>query len=284
MNELLKIGAVAQLTGLSPEGIRAWERRYGVGPTHRHGTTRQYSQSDVKRLQQLKQLTDEGHGIRQLAHLSNDQLAELLAAADEIKVMLVGPRVVREERSSDDDHLVRVAGRTASVELFLEQIDDAPTVDVVVIDLPSLQGDQLESIADAWRLPIVVVYQYAAKSNVSRAEAMNITLVKKPGSWRDIATACVEAVSQHDDRARFSQRRFSDSELLHLIDTCEAMADETLHAHELAQQILGVNAYGDYLMDRSDDLGSLSVSAHVQNARSELEEALGEIVRDRELL
>lgn len=284
MNELLKIGAVAQMTGLSPEGIRAWERRYGIGPTHSHGATRQYSQSDVKRLQQLKQLTDDGHGIRQLANLSNDELAELLAAADEIKVMLVGPRVIREERRFDDDPRVRVAGRTATVELFLEQIDDAPSVDAVVVDLPSLQGDQLESIANAWLRPVVVVYQYAARSSISRAEAMNITLVKKPGSWREIETACVEAVAQHDDRARFSQRRFSDDELLHIMNTCEENADESLHAHELAQLILDVNAYGDYLMDRSDDLGSLSVSAHVQNARSELEEALGEIVRDRELL
>jgi DNA-binding transcriptional MerR regulator len=67
--------AVVRMTGLSPELLRAWERRYGViAPLRTSGGTRRYRASDLERLQLLKKAVDAGHRIGQLAQLSAAEL------------------------------------------------------------------------------------------------------------------------------------------------------------------------------------------------------------------
>ena len=69
---------VANLTGLSPHVLRAWERRYGVVAPHRsQGGQRLYSDHDVERLRRLKQLTGRGHSISRVAGLSLADLERL---------------------------------------------------------------------------------------------------------------------------------------------------------------------------------------------------------------
>jgi DNA-binding transcriptional MerR regulator len=65
----------ARLTGLSPELLRAWERRHGVvQPLRTPGGTRRYSAEDLERLRLVKAAVDAGHRIGQVAHL---ELVEL---------------------------------------------------------------------------------------------------------------------------------------------------------------------------------------------------------------
>ena len=74
------IRLVADRTGLSPEVIRAWERRHGaVTPTRSAGGQRRYSDEQVERLRLLAAAVQEGRGIGQLATLSLAQLASLVA-------------------------------------------------------------------------------------------------------------------------------------------------------------------------------------------------------------
>ena len=74
------IRRVADRTGLSPEVIRAWERRYGaVKPTRSPGGQRQYSDAQVERLRLLAAAVLAGRGIGQVATLPLAQLAALVA-------------------------------------------------------------------------------------------------------------------------------------------------------------------------------------------------------------
>src|SRR5829696_7924106 len=73
---------VANLTGLSPHVLRAWERRYGVVAPHRsQGGQRLYSDQDVERLRRLRLLTAKGHSISRIATLSLPELERLEAEA-----------------------------------------------------------------------------------------------------------------------------------------------------------------------------------------------------------
>lgn len=72
------IRAVARLTGLSADTLRAWERRYGAVTPLRGSRGRIYSATDVQRLLRLRQAVDRGHAIGQIASLSDEGLSELL--------------------------------------------------------------------------------------------------------------------------------------------------------------------------------------------------------------
>jgi len=94
------LGTVARLTGLSPERIRAWERRYGlVEPLRTPGGTRRYSAADLERLRLVKAAVDAGHRIGQVARLdpaelqrraagsqapSTERLEEILSALEQL--------------------------------------------------------------------------------------------------------------------------------------------------------------------------------------------------------
>ncbi len=75
-------GVAARLSGLHPETLRVWERRYViVGPQRSLGGQRLYSASDVTRLIHIKQLVDLGHAIGVVAALSPSALSGMHAVA-----------------------------------------------------------------------------------------------------------------------------------------------------------------------------------------------------------
>jgi len=74
------IRAAANLTGLSIDTLRAWERRYQAVTPGRDARGRAYSQRDIRRLILLRELVDAGHAIGQVASLEDEKLTRLLAA------------------------------------------------------------------------------------------------------------------------------------------------------------------------------------------------------------
>jgi len=80
--ETYAVGQVSRLTGVSPDLLRAWERRYGaIAPLRTSGGTRRYRSSDIERLRLLKASVDAGHRIGEVARLPSEELARRLAAA-----------------------------------------------------------------------------------------------------------------------------------------------------------------------------------------------------------
>jgi DNA-binding transcriptional MerR regulator/methylmalonyl-CoA mutase cobalamin-binding subunit len=71
--------AACQLTGLSPDTLRAWERRYSAVQPKRDGNGRRvYERADVARLRLLRQAVDLGQPIHRAARLSTAELESLL--------------------------------------------------------------------------------------------------------------------------------------------------------------------------------------------------------------
>lgn len=79
-SSLHSVRVVARRTGLAPDLLRAWERRYRVvQPVRSAGGQRNYSDADIERLQLLVKVTAAGRPIGQVAPLGNAQLRELAA-------------------------------------------------------------------------------------------------------------------------------------------------------------------------------------------------------------
>jgi DNA-binding transcriptional MerR regulator/methylmalonyl-CoA mutase cobalamin-binding subunit len=86
------IGVAARHTGLKPDLIRAWERRYGAVAPGRSDTRRRlYSDADIARLQLLRRVVDTGRAIGQVANLSNRELEALIAAEPTLPTLASTP-------------------------------------------------------------------------------------------------------------------------------------------------------------------------------------------------
>lgn len=72
------IRAVAQMTGLSLDTLRAWERRYSAVRPRRGERGRVYTDAEVTRLRRLGDLVARGHAIGSIAHLDATDLTRLL--------------------------------------------------------------------------------------------------------------------------------------------------------------------------------------------------------------
>jgi DNA-binding transcriptional MerR regulator/glycosidase len=74
------IRVVARRSGLKPDLIRAWERRYGaVQPGRDADNERAYTEADIQRLILLRKAVDGGRRIGAIARLSTEALAGLVA-------------------------------------------------------------------------------------------------------------------------------------------------------------------------------------------------------------
>lgn len=74
---------VSKQTGLTPDIIRIWERRYKViQPQRTASNQRLYDESDIQRLILLRKVTDTGKRISTVAQLSDTQLRAMLASGN----------------------------------------------------------------------------------------------------------------------------------------------------------------------------------------------------------
>ena len=77
------IGVVAERTGLTPDVLRVWERRYGVvEPKRSPGGQRIYSDADIERLSLLYRATRGGHGISHVASLNRAKLEDIVLSIE----------------------------------------------------------------------------------------------------------------------------------------------------------------------------------------------------------
>jgi DNA-binding transcriptional MerR regulator/methylmalonyl-CoA mutase cobalamin-binding subunit len=86
------IGVVSDRTGLSPDVLRVWERRYqAVEPSRSLDGQRYYTDADIERLRLLRLATLAGRTISQVADLTTEELAQLVRE-DETARQQVGRR------------------------------------------------------------------------------------------------------------------------------------------------------------------------------------------------
>ena len=75
----LSIGAVARATGISPDTLRVWQKRYGFPvPQRRPSGHRLYTLADVRRLRRISEALARGHRPGQIVPLSDSRLESLL--------------------------------------------------------------------------------------------------------------------------------------------------------------------------------------------------------------
>ena len=79
LSNLHKIGAVSSLSGVPTPTLRVWEQRYQTfQPQKTESKHRLFTDDDVLKATLLKRLTEQGHGISNIANLATTDLNNLL--------------------------------------------------------------------------------------------------------------------------------------------------------------------------------------------------------------
>ena len=156
---LYAIGTVARLTGLKPDTLRVWERRYGLGASHKSASgRRQYTQADLEHLQLVAALVGSGTRIGEIASAGRKTLEILLrrnGGPEALQIINRKPTVLfLGEKLCDwvEEHqgcLANVSAHLARVELAQAQerlAGEAIRPDLLVIGCGSLSFVQLQQV------------------------------------------------------------------------------------------------------------------------------------------
>lgn len=185
---LYGIGTVARLTGIKADTLRIWERRYGLGASHKSNTgRRQYTQSDLEHLQLVSRLVTAGARIGEIASSPRKTLEIMLRRENGGNTDLpkAKPRVAFIGQSLCswlDEHqgcitradalLVRRTLPDLNEELPAQA--DMGEIDAAVIECPSLTSSAVEQldalVASLGVRNVIVVYQFGSEGRLKRLQ------------------------------------------------------------------------------------------------------------------
>ncbi len=268
-NGAYRIGAVARLTGISPDTLRIWERRYDiVEPERTPKGGRLYSQQDVTRLTMIKTLVDQGHAISTVANLSAEELNRRLNLAQpanlpppgsgQHEVCVVGQAI--SVRACNTERLpegLELAGAYTDLESFLE---DETNCDTLVIELPFLD----RNIAKDLNSPdlrkraqrIIVIYAFSPSNIVSQLQRYGLQTLRAPVALEHIWQHCQLSQTRQvdwkppewDPRVASSDplppKRFTHEQLVRLSQISTSLECEC--PHHMASVIEQLAAFEDY--------------------------------------
>jgi DNA-binding transcriptional MerR regulator len=158
----LRIGELSKRTGVSPELLRAWERRYGLlRPTRSAGGLRLYSPADVERVRLMRRHLADGVAAAEAASLALRAGPGARAAP-----AALDPAAVRDDLAQALDRFDEPGAQDAIDRLLAAATVDALLGDVV---LP-----YLHDLGDRWERGEISIAQEHFASSVLRGRLLGL--------------------------------------------------------------------------------------------------------------
>jgi MerR family transcriptional regulator, light-induced transcriptional regulator len=159
---MLRIGELSRRSGVTPELLRAWERRYGLlHPTRSSGGLRLYSSEDLERVRLMRRHLAEGLAAAEAAALASGAVGSETEAAPALDL-----DAVRRDLASA---LERFDERAAQA--VLDRLLAATTVDAL---LSEVLLPYLRDLGDRWRRGAVSVAQEHFASVLLRGRLLGL--------------------------------------------------------------------------------------------------------------
>ncbi len=307
-----RIGAVARLTGIPPDTLRVWERRYAVvTPFRSDAGTRLYRTEDVGRLTLIKRLVDNGDAISHVAPLSLEQLRDRVKGLLPVspvsdprpcRVAVLGetlPALLELEQTPTVRHdgLVQFVGLFTEEVRFRDEVGGLG-VDLVVLECPSIHADQLREIAAllarAGAPRAAVVYNFATRAVIERLTAQDVIAKRAPLDAAELRRMCqaihasgsdvpqpMDMLSELTLGGPIPPRRYASDALTRI-----AAASPTVRCecpHHLVQLVSSLVAFENYSKEcenRDADDAALHAFLHAATAqaRATMESALARVI------
>jgi DNA-binding transcriptional MerR regulator len=159
---VLRIGELSKRAGVSPELLRAWERRYGLlRPTRSAGGLRLYSPADVERVRLMRRHLADGVAAAEAASLALRAGPDARAAP-----AALDPAAVRDDLAQALDRFDEPGAQDAIDRLLAAATVDALLGDVV---LP-----YLHDLGDRWERGEISIAQEHFASSVLRGRLLGL--------------------------------------------------------------------------------------------------------------
>lgn len=299
---LYGIGTVARLTGLKPDTLRVWERRYGLGASHKSATgRRQYTQSDLEHLQLIAALVAEGARIGEIAASDRKTLEMLLRGRGKDPRRVGAPPKPRVVFVGDvlcdwlDEHQGCISAVNAllarvSLERALDDLSVDGTVDMLVVHSASLSTPQMDAVAAlANRLGAsrqMVVYRLGNQRWLDELTQRGCGALEFPPDPARLAFELGRLGTERDveegevnlgDLVKSKPRRFDDQQLQAASKLRSAIACEC--PRHIADLLKALNEFEQYSTDCSvenwqDAAVHSCIYAYTNQARHLMEKAL----------
>ncbi|MDE3151666.1 MAG: cobalamin B12-binding domain-containing protein, partial [Gemmatimonadota bacterium] len=199
------IGVASERTGLSPDVLRVWERRYhAVSPDRSEGRQRLYSDDDIERLRLLRLATLPGRAISAVVSLSTAELERMVDEDDRARARV-------EAKGSPDagpgSELVNRA--LAHVRMYdtpgLQWLLTRTVADLGVANfIGAVAGPLLRRVGDEWHAGTLTVGQeHLATSTVRRVVITAMAGVTPPADAPALVVATL-AGERHEVGALFA--------------------------------------------------------------------------------
>ena len=176
----LRIGEFARRVGVSPELLRAWERRYGLlRPFRSSGGFRLYTADDAERVSRMRRALDAGLSAAEAARTALEETRPSSGLLDE-----AAARLVVATREFDE----------AGAHAVLDEILASFGVEAVLRDviLPAL-----EQVGDDWQRGSIDISQEHFVSNLIRGRLLALARLWGRGGGPLALLACAPG-EQHD--------------------------------------------------------------------------------------
>jgi DNA-binding transcriptional MerR regulator len=182
---VLRIGELSKRSGVSPDLLRAWERRYGLlSPVRSAGGLRLYKPADVERVRVMRQHLADGLAASEAA-----ALASRIGLEDEAALMALRPEAMRDELA---DALDRYDEPRAQA--ILDRLLAVATVDTL---LSEVVLPYLHELGERWQRGDASVAQEHFASSVVRGRLLGLARGWGLGLGPTAVLACLPG-EQHD--------------------------------------------------------------------------------------
>jgi DNA-binding transcriptional MerR regulator len=174
----LRIGELSRRSGVSPELLRAWERRYGLlQPGRSEGGLRLYSNADLERVLEMRHHMTRGLAAREAAALAGQERAAPATAA-------LDPRSARRELARAIDAFDEPGAQAVVDGLLAVATVDALLSEVVV--------PYLRELGERWEHGHVSIAQEHFASNLLRGRLLGLARGWGRGTGPRALLACPE--------------------------------------------------------------------------------------------
>jgi MerR family transcriptional regulator, light-induced transcriptional regulator len=304
-----RIGAIASLTGITPDALRVWEKRYGLmQPKRTASGNRIYSEDDLARLSMIKSLLDAGDSISKLVKLDIDELKKRVATLlrkrviDEeelrpCRVVVIGLNMaMRFAQLSGDDQSVQLVGRGDTPEQ-IETLETEVRPDVVIFEIPTLNESHVNKLTQ-WINQLdgkhgIVIYRFANKKVLEKIRQKQIILLRAPVETQTVIRHCDAILRQILSVSKLSSftlpdltgsiptRNYDDEKLARIANISTTIKCEC--PQHLAEIIIALTAFEAYSLqceNQNDKDAALHAYLHktTAQARHTMESALAHLL------